>query len=49
MAVCLGELGKHLFGKAPGDRTSPALDWKPLYQAYVDAGLPSGAEIPGGG
>ncbi|MGH2718832.1 MAG: SRPBCC family protein [Actinomycetota bacterium] len=48
-AVCLGELDKHLAGLATGGpHSSSALPWEPLYRAYVEAGLPSGAEVPEG-
>jgi len=46
-AVCLGELDKHLAGgAAEGPHSRSALPWQPLYEAYVEAGLPSGAEVP---
>lgn len=45
--VCLGELAKSLDG---ADGTSPhgaqAQPWRPLYEAYLADGLPSGAHIP---
>ena len=41
--VCLGELDKHLRGDPP----SAAEPWEELYAAYVAAGVPSGAPIPG--
>jgi uncharacterized protein YndB with AHSA1/START domain len=46
--VCLGELDKHLAGKlTDGPRSPTANAWSPLYDAYVAAGLPAGAPIPG--
>lgn len=47
-AVCLAELDKHVAGVASGGPHSlDALDFAPLYDAHIAAGLPSGAEIPG--
>lgn len=47
--VCLGELDKHLAGDATdGPHSASARPWRPCYEAYVAAGLPSGAHIPGG-
>lgn len=51
--VCLGELARKLGGLAPAGPHAPSgpdgpLDWQELYEAYVEAGLPSGAPIPGG-
>jgi uncharacterized protein YndB with AHSA1/START domain len=46
-AVCLAELDKHLAGQQTDGPHSPsALPWQPLYDEYVAAGLPDGAEIP---
>ena len=46
--VCLRELDKHLAGEATdGPHSSTASPWRPRYEAYVAAGLPSGAYIPG--
>ena len=50
--VCLGELAKKLGGVVPaGPHAAPGpdgpLDWGALYEGYVEAGLPSGAPIPG--
>ena len=50
--VCLGELAKKLGGTTPSRphaQPGPAgpLAWEPLYSAYAEAGLPSGAPIPG--
>jgi uncharacterized protein YndB with AHSA1/START domain len=46
--VCLAELDRML-GGAPGGgpHSAGALDWKPIYERYVAAGVPSGAPIPG--
>ena len=45
--VCLGELTKHLDGVPDTDpHSGGATAWQPLYEAYVAAGLPAGAEIP---
>lgn len=47
-AVCLAELDKHIAGVASaGPHSSDALDFQPVYDAHLAAGLPSGAEIPG--
>ncbi len=47
-SVCLIELDKHLSGKgADGPHSDTAEPWRPHYDAYVAAGMPSGAEIPG--
>lgn len=46
--VCLIELGKSFTGDAttgPHD-SEEGNDWKGLYEEYVAAGLPSGAEVP---
>jgi uncharacterized protein YndB with AHSA1/START domain len=40
--VCLQRLTTHLAG---GDGDAP--DWGPIYQRYIERGVPSGAEIPG--
>ncbi|MER6491026.1 MULTISPECIES: SRPBCC family protein [Streptomyces] len=40
--VCLAALDAHARGEHPGSRP-----WKDLYEAYVDAGVPSGAPVPG--
>jgi uncharacterized protein YndB with AHSA1/START domain len=49
-AVCLGELEKRLGGEqADGPHSATALAWRPLYEAAVAAGLPSGAPIPTAG
>jgi uncharacterized protein YndB with AHSA1/START domain len=50
--VCLGQLAVKLGGSTPaGPHATPGpggpLDWAPLYEGYVEAGLPSGAPIPG--
>jgi uncharacterized protein YndB with AHSA1/START domain len=45
--VCLAELGKVVAGdRADGPHSASATPWQPLYDAYVAAGVPSGAEIP---
>jgi hypothetical protein len=47
-SVCLAELDKVLAGRhAEGPHSASAQPWQPLYDAYIAAGLPSGAEIPG--
>ncbi|MCF6522142.1 SRPBCC family protein [Streptomyces sp. JJ36] len=46
--VCLGELEKHLAGReAPGPHQADTEPFQPLYDSYVAAGMPHGAEIPG--
>ncbi|MEU0409611.1 SRPBCC family protein [Streptomyces griseorubiginosus] len=40
--VCLAALDAHARGEHPESRP-----WKDLYEAYVDAGIPSGAPVPG--
>jgi uncharacterized protein YndB with AHSA1/START domain len=46
--VCLTELEKHLRGaRADGPHSAAAAPWQELYAAYVAAGVPSGAPIPG--
>lgn len=45
--VCLGELGKLLAGTGSrGPHSEDAEPWEPVYRAHVEAGLPSGAEVP---
>lgn len=45
--VCAAELAKHLAGEpAGGPHSESAESWQPLYDAYVAAGLPSGAPGP---
>ena len=47
-AVCLAELEKHLRGDATdGPHGETAEPWQEHYAAYVAAGVPSGAPIPG--
>jgi uncharacterized protein YndB with AHSA1/START domain len=47
--VCLGELTKHLDGVPDTDPMAGGADtWQPLYEAYVAAGLPAGADVPNG-
>lgn len=46
--VCLGELDEQLAGRpGSGPHGATAAPWKPLYDAYVAAGMPHGAQIPG--
>jgi uncharacterized protein YndB with AHSA1/START domain len=46
--VCLAELDKHLAGQpTAGPHSDTAEPWQPHYDAYIAAGMPSGAEIPG--
>jgi uncharacterized protein YndB with AHSA1/START domain len=48
-AVCLAELGKLLAGQvAGGPHGGSAESWREHYEAYVAAGMPSGAHIPAG-
>jgi uncharacterized protein YndB with AHSA1/START domain len=45
--VCLDELAKRLHGDASGGpHGESATPWQPIYEAYVAAGVPSGALIP---
>ena len=45
--VCLAELAKRLDGvPSEGPHSDDAEPWEPVYQAHIDAGLPSGAPIP---
>jgi uncharacterized protein YndB with AHSA1/START domain len=47
-AVCLAELDKYLReGAADGPHSPTAEPWQEHYAAYVAAGVPSGAPIPG--
>ena len=52
--VCLSSLDDHVTGgggagRAPDGPSGPgARPWRPVYDAYVAAGLPSGAFVPGG-
>jgi uncharacterized protein YndB with AHSA1/START domain len=47
--VCLAELGKHLAGQvADGPHSESAGSWREHYEAYVAAGMPSGAYIRAG-
>jgi uncharacterized protein YndB with AHSA1/START domain len=47
-AVCLAELDKYLRdGAAGGPHSATAEPWKEHYAAYVAAGVPSGAPVPG--
>ncbi len=46
-AVCLDELRKTIAGTpGAGPLSDQAMPWEPIYRAHVEAGLPSGAEIP---
>jgi uncharacterized protein YndB with AHSA1/START domain len=45
--VCLAELDHFLAGEpSGGPHSESALPWQPIYDAYVAAGVPSGAEVP---
>jgi hypothetical protein len=45
--VCLAELAKRLDGvPSRGPHSEDTEPWEPIYQAHVQAGLPSGAPIP---
>lgn len=45
-SVCLGELDQHIAGEqTDGPHSDSAAPWQPYYDAYLAAGLPSGAEI----
>jgi uncharacterized protein YndB with AHSA1/START domain len=45
--VCLAELEKALDGvPSRGPHSEDTVPWEPVYQAHVQAGLPSGAPIP---
>ena len=47
--VCFAELDRLLAGTpADGPHGAAALPWQPIYDAYVAAGVPSGAPIPSG-
>jgi uncharacterized protein YndB with AHSA1/START domain len=47
--ICLSELDRYLGGeRADGPHSPTAIPWRPRYDAYVAAGLPSGAHIPTG-
>ncbi|MGI8329280.1 SRPBCC family protein [Actinomadura scrupuli] len=47
-SVCLAELGKHLAGeRADGPHSPTAEPWQAHFDAYVAAGMPSGAPVPG--
>lgn len=49
-SVCLAELDKLVAGAATdGPHAASARSWREFYDAYVAAGLPSGAEIPSSG
>ncbi len=46
--VCLTALTAHATSRpAKETHTGPTPSWEKLYGAYVDAGLPSGAPVPG--
>ncbi len=47
-SVCLGELDKYVAGHCAEGPHSPAAAaaWRPIYDEYVAAGMPSGADIP---
>jgi hypothetical protein len=45
--VCLAELDKQVDGRpVDGPHSDTAEEWQPYYDAYVVAGVPSGAKIP---
>lgn len=45
--VCLDELRKAVDGTpGAGPHGAETLPWEPVYRAHLDAGLPSGAEVP---
>jgi uncharacterized protein YndB with AHSA1/START domain len=45
--VCLGELAKRLAGvTSGGPHSDDAAPFQPIYDGYIAAGLPAGAEIP---
>jgi uncharacterized protein YndB with AHSA1/START domain len=47
--VCLDRMEQQLAGDSAMAPTSgPTGDWRALYEKYVDRGVPSGADIPGG-
>jgi uncharacterized protein YndB with AHSA1/START domain len=49
-SVCLAELTKVLSGAtADGPHSETAEPWRAHYEAYIAAGLPAGAAVPGGG
>ncbi len=49
LEVCLAELDKHVAGDvAAGPHSGTREAWREHYDSYVAAGMPSGAEIPGG-
>ncbi|WP_369230034.1 SRPBCC family protein [Streptomyces sp. R21] len=46
--VCLTALGAWARGeRGEGPDTGAGAPWKELYRAYIDAGVPSGAPVPG--
>ncbi|MFF9817369.1 SRPBCC family protein [Streptomyces sp. NPDC014006] len=46
--VCLAALDAAARGeRLQGPHAGPTADWKALYAAYIDAGVPSGAPVPG--
>lgn len=47
-SVCLAEFDKHIAGEVTaGPHDSDSIkQWRPLYESYVAAGVPSGAWIP---
>ena len=48
--VCLGSLERLLStGSAEAPGTGATGEWREIYDAYVEAGMPSGAAVPGGG
>ena len=45
--VCLAALDAHVAGRPSGGPHDGTVSWRQRYDAYVTAGLPSGAPIPG--
>ena len=46
--VCLEELDKHITGRPRTDpQNDSAIAFEPIYQEYIDSGMPYGAVIPG--
>ncbi|MFF9108740.1 SRPBCC family protein [Streptomyces sp. NPDC014776] len=46
--VCLAALDAAARGeRLEGPHAGPTAEWKELYSAYIDAGVPSGAPVPG--
>jgi len=46
--VCLAALDAHARGESPdGPHAGAGAPWQEVYRAYVEAGVPSGAPVPG--